>query len=173
MAGLSVALGAATCKLIGRTAIATEHGVRQELAPLGLDQASIEQNVRLASIAYDRVTEVLPQKAVELSAPKQDSPSLPRVVTPTYQGARRGAPSVLTPATPPLRKTGNWRLWRPVIDLSRCSKCLICFVSCPEGAIALDETDNPRIDYDVCKGCLICVEECPTGTIHKLREVDA
>jgi pyruvate ferredoxin oxidoreductase gamma subunit len=43
-------------------------------------------------------------------------------------------------------------------------------VSCPDGAIALDEVDNPHIDYEVCKGCLICVEECPTHTIHTVRE---
>jgi Pyruvate/2-oxoacid:ferredoxin oxidoreductase delta subunit len=46
-------------------------------------------------------------------------------------------------------------------------------VSCPDGAIALDDGDNPHVDYDVCKGCLICVEECPTGTIHQVREVEA
>jgi pyruvate ferredoxin oxidoreductase gamma subunit len=80
---------------------------------------------------------------------------------------------VLAPANTPLRKTGNWRVWRPVIDLSRCTRCWLCFVSCPDGAIALNEQDYPHIDYDVCKGCLICVEECPTQTIHRVREAEA
>jgi pyruvate ferredoxin oxidoreductase gamma subunit len=80
---------------------------------------------------------------------------------------------VLAPANTPLRQTGNWRVWRPVIDLSRCTRCWLCFVSCPDGAIALNEQDYPHIDYDVCKGCLICVEECPTQTIHRVREAEA
>ena len=46
-------------------------------------------------------------------------------------------------------------------------------MSCPEGAIALDDNDSPLIDYDVCKGCLICVEECPTHTIGKILEAEA
>jgi len=71
----------------------------------------------------------------------------------------------------PLRKTGNWRLFRPVIDLERCTKCWICFVRCPEGAIELDAEENPHVDYEVCKGCLICVEECPIHVISRVREV--
>ena len=81
--------------------------------------------------------------------------------------------TVVAAANTPLRKTGNWRVWRPVIDLTHCSQCWMCFVSCPDGAIALDHDDNPHIDYDVCKGCLICVEECPTHAISKILEAVA
>ena len=170
IAGLSVALGAATCKLVGLSPAAMEHAVREELAALGLNDARIAENVGLAYIAYEQLT-VLPARE-ELGGTVSPAGTLPQptVVTPTYQGALRGAPSVVAPANTPLRKTGNWRVWWPVIDLSRCSQCWVCFVSCPEGAIALDEGDNPHIDYDVCKGCLICVEECPTHTIHQVRE---
>jgi pyruvate ferredoxin oxidoreductase gamma subunit len=172
MAGLSVALAAATCKLVGLSLAAMEHAVREELAALGLDHTCIGQNLGLASIAYEQLS-VLPAWE-ELGVAVSPTGTLPQptVVTPTYQGALRGAPSVVAPANTPLRKTGNWRVWRPVIDLSRCSQCWVCFVSCPEGAIALDEGDNPHIDYDVCKGCLICVEECPTHAIHRVREAE-
>jgi pyruvate ferredoxin oxidoreductase gamma subunit len=172
MAALSVALGAATCKLVGLSPAAMEHAVREELAALGLDDTRLAQNVGLASIAYEQLT-MLPARE-ELGGTVSPAGTLPQptVVTPTYQGALRGAPSVVAPANTPLRKTGNWRVWRPVIDLSRCSQCWVCFVSCPEGAIALDEGDNPHIDYDVCKGCLICVEECPTHAIHRVREAE-
>jgi pyruvate ferredoxin oxidoreductase gamma subunit len=172
MAGLSVALGAATCKLVGLSPAAVAHAVREELAALGLDHTRIAQYVGLAYIAYERLT-MLPSREERRQA-VSTAGSLPRptVVTPTYQGALRGLPSVIAPANTPLRKTGNWRVWRPVIDLARCTQCCICFVSCPDGAIALDDEDNPYIDYDVCKGCLICAEECPTRTIHKVREVE-
>jgi 2-oxoacid:acceptor oxidoreductase delta subunit (pyruvate/2-ketoisovalerate family) len=59
---------------------------------------------------------------------------------------------------------------RPVIDPERCTHCWICFVHCPDGAIALDVADAPQIDYSVCKGCLICFEECPIRAIETIRE---
>jgi len=173
MAGLSVVLAAATCKLIGLSPAAMEHSVREELAVLALAHTRIEQNVSLASIAYDRLTVRPPREELGRAVSTAGSLPQPTVVTPTYQGALRGTPSVVAPAKSPLRKTGNWRVWRPVIDLSRCTQCWVCLVSCPDGAIALDDGDHPRIDYDVCKGCLICVEECPTQTIHQVREVEA
>ena len=30
----------------------------------------------------------------------------------------------------------DWRVTRPVINLERCTHCWICFVNCPDGAIA-------------------------------------
>jgi pyruvate ferredoxin oxidoreductase gamma subunit len=173
MAGLSVALGAATCKLVGLSPAAMEHAVREELAALGLDHSRIGQNVALAYIVYEQLTVMPPRQEPGGVVSTAGSLAQPTMVTPTYQGALRGTPSVVAPANTPVRKTGNWRVWRPVIDLSRCTQCWVCFVSCPDGAIALDDGDNPHIDYDVCKGCLICVEECPTKTIHQVREVEA
>jgi pyruvate ferredoxin oxidoreductase gamma subunit len=173
MAGLSVALGAATGKLVGLSPAAIDSAVQGELAALGLDASHIGQNIGLAHIAYEQLIILPPREDPGRAGSVAASPPQPSVVTPTYQGALRGAPSVVAPANTPLRQTGNWRVWRPVIDLSRCSQCWMCFVSCPEGAIGLDEGDNPHIDYDVCKGCLICVEECPTEAIHTVREAEA
>lgn len=147
--------------------------MREELAGLGLDSTRIEQNVGLAYIGYEELTVRPPLEEPASAVSTGASPPQPTVVTPIYQGGLRGAPSVVAPANTPLRKTGNWRLWRPVIDLSHCTRCWICFVSCPDGAIALDEQDHPHIDDDVCKGCLICVEECPTRTISQVREAEA
>jgi pyruvate ferredoxin oxidoreductase gamma subunit len=144
--------------------------VQAELAAVGLDQERIDKNLVLARLGYEQLT-VLPPRG-ETSVPAEAPLPLPTVVTPTYQGALRGAPSVLAAANTPLRQTGNWRVWRPVIELSRCTRCWLCFVSCPDGAIALDAQDYPHIDYDVCKGCLICVEECPTQTIDKILEAE-
>jgi pyruvate ferredoxin oxidoreductase gamma subunit len=150
-----------------------EHAVREELAALGLDDTRIGENVALAYIAYERLTVLPPLEERARAVSTAGSLPRPSVVTPSCLGALRRLPSVIAPANIPLRKTGNWRVWRPEIDLSRCTRCWICFVSCPNGAIALDDGDHPHIDYDACKGCLICVEECPTQTIHKVREAEA
>jgi pyruvate ferredoxin oxidoreductase gamma subunit len=144
VAGLSVALGGATCNLAGLSPAAMEHAVQEELAALGLDSARIEQNLGMAHIAYEQLTVRPPLEEPAPAVSKAASLPQPTIVTPIYQGALRGAPSVLATANTPLRKTGNWRVWRPVIDLSHCSRCWICFVSCPDGAIALDEQDRLR-----------------------------
>ncbi|HXH10611.1 MAG TPA: 2-oxoacid:acceptor oxidoreductase family protein [Alphaproteobacteria bacterium] len=170
LAGLSVALGGATCRLAGLGEESLEHAVRAELTALGIESERIEKNVGLARLCYTQLPTPLPPPAIA-TAPMVPAPPL-NVVTPHYEGALRGAPSVTATPNTPLRQTGNWRVWRPVIDLARCTQCWMCFVSCPDGAISLDHADNPHIDYDVCKGCLICVEECPTHTIHKVREAE-
>jgi pyruvate ferredoxin oxidoreductase gamma subunit len=170
IAALSVVLGAAACRLAGLNQESMEQAVKEELEAVGLDVSRIEQNLGLARVGY---AQLVPQPAARPTA-LQESVASPRarVVTPTYQGPWRGTASVAAAPNTPLRRTGNWRVWRPVIDLTHCTRCWICFVSCPDGAITLDSADTPSIDYEVCKGCLMCVEECPTHTIHRVREAD-
>jgi len=67
-------------------------------------------------------------------------------------------------------KTGSWRALRPVIDQSRCIKCLLCWIYCPEPAIVRKEDDSVEIDYDYCKGCGICAHECPVKAITMVEE---
>ena len=66
-------------------------------------------------------------------------------------------------------KTGDWRSFRPVIDQSKCVKCLICWVYCPDGAIEWDG-EKVSINYDFCKGCGICARECPRKAITMVEE---
>ncbi|MBN3036927.1 MAG: 4Fe-4S binding protein [Candidatus Diapherotrites archaeon] len=61
--------------------------------------------------------------------------------------------------------TGSWRVNRPVIDLSKCIKCHMCWLDCPDGAIYLDKDGKPHVDYTFCKGCLVCANECPVKCI--------
>ncbi len=69
-------------------------------------------------------------------------------------------------------KTGYWRDFRPVIDYSRCTNCLNCWIHCPEGSIKR-ENGTIEIDYDYCKGCLVCLAVCPRKAISSEREVFA
>jgi len=74
------------------------------------------------------------------------------------------------PSVGSMGKTGGWRTFRPVIDYSKCTRCLFCWIYCPEGAIDRGEDDTPQIDYEYCKGCGICANECPTKAIKMERE---
>jgi pyruvate ferredoxin oxidoreductase gamma subunit len=168
MAALSVAMAAGACRLAGLSQEGMEEAVRGELESLGLEAEQIEKNVELARVCYQRIEALPPLPYAEW--PSQAPAPKPGLMVPAYLGPMAGTASVAAPANTPLRRTGSWRVWRPMIDLEQCSQCWICFVSCPEGAISLDEVDNPHVDYEVCKGCLVCVEECPTHAIHKERE---
>ncbi|MFW6150392.1 MAG: 4Fe-4S binding protein [Chloroflexota bacterium] len=74
------------------------------------------------------------------------------------------------PTEGPAGKTGTWRDFRPEIDQSKCSKCLLCWSLCPEGAIKRGEDDSVWIDYEYCKGCGICANECPKKAVTLNRE---
>lgn len=64
----------------------------------------------------------------------------------------------------------GWRVNRPVIDESKCTNCLICWIYCPEPAIVRHEGAKVTIDYEHCKGCGICEAECPLRAIMMVRE---
>ncbi|MCE4607770.1 MAG: 4Fe-4S binding protein [Caldisphaeraceae archaeon] len=68
-------------------------------------------------------------------------------------------------------KTGLWRTERPVIDEEKCTKCLLCWLYCPEDTILRREDDMVFVDYDYCKGCGICASVCPVGAITMVPEI--
>jgi pyruvate ferredoxin oxidoreductase delta subunit len=76
------------------------------------------------------------------------------------------------PTVGSMGKTGSWRTFRPEIDYSKCTRCTLCWVYCPDAAITRLEDDSPKIDYDYCKGCGVCANECPVKaiTMHKEEE---
>jgi 2-oxoisovalerate ferredoxin oxidoreductase delta subunit len=69
-----------------------------------------------------------------------------------------------------VQATGTWRTFRPVIDLSKCTKCNVCWKFCPDVAIHFDGGGFPVIDYDYCKGCGICEVECAPRAITMVKE---
>lgn len=169
-ASLSAGLAAAAARLsgvVGREAV--EQATRDELAELGVDPREIDANVQLAR----RVFEALPS----IPAPPQDLAGSPlpheRFAHITYDGPIRGAPSILAAGNAAARRTGSWRVERPEIDRARCNACGLCFVRCPDGAMALDDEGYPIVDYDHCKGCLVCAQICPLDAVSRRREVRA
>lgn len=88
----------------------------------------------------------------------------------TYKDLLMAAMIAPTP-TSPAYKSGMWRTSRPVIDQSKCIRCLMCWVFCPDMSIKRGEDDSVEVDYDYCKGCGICVEVCPVKAISMVEEV--
>ncbi len=75
--------------------------------------------------------------------------------------------SLSRPAKGCAGNTGEWRVFKPVKDDSKCNNCLICWIYCPEACIS---KEGINIDYQYCKGCGICAEECPTKAIEMIKE---
>ena len=80
----------------------------------------------------------------------------------------RGVPHIREPGNAVRMMTGSWRVFKPVWNMDRCTKCKQCWVFCPETAIKW--RDRPEVDYDVCKGCGICSQVCPAGAIKMVRD---
>ena len=74
------------------------------------------------------------------------------------------------PAPGSAGKTGTWRDARPVIDESKCTRCLLCWLYCPEDTILRREDDMVYVDYEYCKGCGICANVCPVNAIEMVPE---
>lgn len=139
--------------------------VARELADAGLTGDLIERNLVATRKAYDAATTIgLPARIPAGTV----APSKPFIVP--RLPARLAAPSVAAEGTSALRTTEGWRVYRPVVDLDRCTRCFLCFALCPEGAIHLDPEHYPHVDYEHCKGCLVCVAECPPKAISQVRE---
>lgn len=67
-------------------------------------------------------------------------------------------------------KTGDWRSQRPVVDESKCLKCGMCYIFCPEGCIEQNDRGYFEANPFYCKGCGICARECWTGAITMVEE---
>jgi pyruvate ferredoxin oxidoreductase delta subunit len=67
-------------------------------------------------------------------------------------------------------QTGDWRSRRPTYDFSKCKKCAICQIFCPEGCVEQREDGTFEADYYYCKGCGICAKECPAKVITMVEE---
>ena len=177
--------------------------LEQELDELGLSRRVIEQNLGLARDLYDalspiaafaseasgqvgrtnRLTAVIAERdrrAGEAAASSSEAlctgearGSGESVATSEYLDALLGTPSVLAPGNAAARNTGAWRVERPVVDRNACTRCGLCFVQCPDGAVSLDHDGYPVVDYDHCKGCLICQHVCPVEAVSARRETRA
>ena len=166
---LSSVAAAAACKLTGVISKnSLKEAVIKELTDINLKKEVINKNAQAALACFDN-TPAISFPNLELSGEVNKN----KIVRLEYQDPSIGAPSIYESGNTIKKKTGNWRLFKPVIDYDRCSRCRACFVHCPHSCISLDESGYPQIDYENCKGCFTCMDECPKQVISREREVRA
>lgn len=87
----------------------------------------------------------------------------------TWKNLNPGA-IVTDPGSADQYETGGWRSDRPIFDNSKCNKCGLCFIFCPEGCV--DQQDDGLYEANLfyCKGCGICAKECPKDVITMIEE---
>jgi len=61
--------------------------------------------------------------------------------------------------------TGDWRTMTPVWRQANCKQCLLCFPTCPDSSISVENSKRQDFDLFHCKGCGICAKVCPFGAI--------
>lgn len=67
-------------------------------------------------------------------------------------------------------KTGDWRSQRTTYDFTKCIKCALCQIYCPEGCIQQNDDGYFEANSFYCKGCGICARECPTRVVTMVVE---
>jgi 2-oxoacid:acceptor oxidoreductase delta subunit (pyruvate/2-ketoisovalerate family) len=142
-------------------------GLADELSAAHLTPEQQTANRELARTVYARARAWQP---VHPQATDAAIPPIPLVEV-AFAPPAQAAPSIYAVANSPQRQTGSWRQFRPVLHREQCTRCWLCFVWCPEAAIALDAEEYPVVDYSVCKGCLLCAHECPTQAFSIDKEV--
>jgi len=166
---LSSVAAACACKLAGMISkTALKEAVTRELTDIHLKRESIDRNVEAAMICFDNTPDIS-----ATGFKHSEGYDGNRTVRLEYADPCVGTPSVYAMGNTIDKKTGNWRLYKPVIDYEECSMCRACFVHCPHSCISVDDSGYPQIDYENCKGCFTCMDECPKGAISREREVRA
>jgi len=67
-------------------------------------------------------------------------------------------------------ETGDWRSFRPQLDMELCIDCMTCWIYCPDDSIIIKENKMCGMKMTHCKGCGICAVVCPKKAITMLEE---
>ncbi|KAA0241376.1 MAG: hypothetical protein DYG83_17285 [Candidatus Brocadia sp. AMX2] len=163
---LSTLAGGVASRIAGLKADSLRKAVEKETSEILTDKGLLAKNIEAALYCFRAIqpVEVKTTEAIQKGSPVIDVPFEPAAIS---------SPTINTTGNTPLRKTGNWRVFKPVWNYEACTKCMTCVARCPDGCIAVNEDGFPYTDYDNCKGCMICAEECPVKAIEKVREVHA
>jgi 2-oxoacid:acceptor oxidoreductase, delta subunit, pyruvate/2-ketoisovalerate family len=79
--------------------------------------------------------------------------------------------NILTePGSASLRKTGDWRSERPIMDKEKCNRCGLCWLYCPDAAMKPLDDGYYEPDLYHCKGCGICASVCKREAITMIEE---
>ncbi len=162
---VSVAIASAASKLINLNFEDVKQSLALELKDIGIHDADLAKNIELARAAFHSIPYVKTEVGKEYEEKEFGIFEL------KYHEPNISTCTIISPGNSSIRRTGDWSMYKPVIDYDKCTKCMICFVYCPDSAITIDESGYPVVNYDACKGCNICYTECPTKTITIARKI--
>ena len=131
-----------------------------------------------------------PQTHASTDAPESLAPAAPSPALLGCNGAPRVIPTLRDTYLDPavfarttcfeagylVSKNAGWRSVRPVLDEAACTRCLLCYMQCPDGTIYKVADEEARggirlaVDYDFCKGCGVCAKACRCGAISMVPE---
>ena len=77
---------------------------------------------------------------------------------------------VIEPGTALKFETGDWRSFKPLLDMDQCIDCMTCWIYCPDDSIIIKDNKVCGIKMTHCKGCGICASVCPKKAITMLEE---
>lgn len=120
-----------------------------------------EKNINAMKKAYEATT-IFPPKKIKETAKKASATGQ------TWEDIPPGA-IVENVGGAKAYNTGDWRSQKPEWDKTKCVKCGVCCMMCPEGAIKMLSDGYPEADLFYCKGCGICVKECLTRCFKMVR----
>ncbi len=161
---LSTLAGGVAARIAGLREESLKKAVQKEASAILTERELVTKNIDASAYCYNAIqsVEIKTIETIQEGSPVMDMPFEPAAIAST---------AIFASGNTPLRKTGNWRIFKPVWDYDKCIKCMTCVSSCPDSCIAVNEDGFPYTDYNNCKGCLICIEECPAKGIKKEREV--
>jgi pyruvate ferredoxin oxidoreductase gamma subunit len=164
---VGAAIAGVASKLIDLNFEDVKQSLALELKEIGIYDEELVKNIQLARAAFDSI----PSIKAEAEVSKEYEEKEVGIVELKYHEPNVSTCTITSPGNSRARRTGDWSIYKPVIDYDNCTKCMICFVYCPDSAIKIDKDGYPVVDYDMCKGCDICYTECPTKTITIARKI--
>ncbi|MBM4055241.1 MAG: hypothetical protein FJ264_11360 [Planctomycetes bacterium] len=163
---LSTLAGGVASKIVRMEENFLRQAVEMEVSEIIQDKEIIGKNIKAALHCFRSIP---PVEITTIEIVRKDNP----VISVPFEAATISSPAVYSVANTPLRKTGNWRIFKPVWNYEVCTKCMICVSRCPDSCISVNDEGFPFTDYNNCKGCMICARECPFAAIEEKREVHA
>ena len=160
---LGVAVSSAICKLLGFEFTAFEKSLKSELKEIGIHQDDLTKNIDLAKSCFDLISHTRIETTPKLTIKES------KIIEPVYHHPKISTCTITATGNSRSRERGAWSNFKPVIDYDGCTKCMICYVYCPDSAFTIDSNGFPIVDYEACKGCNICKTECPPKVISLVR----
>jgi pyruvate ferredoxin oxidoreductase gamma subunit/2-oxoisovalerate ferredoxin oxidoreductase gamma subunit len=113
-----------------------------------------------------KIEPTLEEKAAEITVETDDPMSIVKQWTTEKWGYEKLPMGTVVPIPGSSKafKTGDWAAVQPTLVKEKCLHCLTCYFVCPDTAIYMDYSENPKgypvIKTEFCKGCGMCAFEC-------------